>query len=248
MSERAKTLNLCGLAAVTARWKRDPDSVQRLFFDQATSRKIGSVAQVLAKERKVYRCIDAAELEKVAGSVHHGGIVAVVDAPQLASPQRGDPRKWAADGAGVLVLDRIGNAHNLGAIARTAAFYGVKHILIPDTPTAARPNDAAYRVSEGGLEAVTVWQPRNLAGLLRDMVAAGYETVGAATRGGRDDVSAMKRGAPVAIMLGNEEQGLSAELDALCTRRVTLGGTGAVESLNVSVAGAILMDRVWGRA
>ncbi|WP_324726029.1 RNA methyltransferase [Actomonas aquatica] len=241
------TLNLCGLAAVSARWARDPDSVQRLFFDYATGRKIGAMTKAMAQARKVYRCVEPAELEKIAGSVHHGGIVAVVDAPRLASPVRGDPERWARERVPVLVLDRIGNAHNLGAVARTAAFFGVKHIIIPDTPEAAKPNDAAFRVAEGGLEALTVWQPRNLVALLRDMEAAGYELVGAATRDGRDRVSEIEPGKPVAILLGNEEHGLSPELDALCTRRVTLAGSGAVESLNVSVAGAILMDRVWGR-
>jgi TrmH RNA methyltransferase len=147
----------------------------------------------------------------------------------------------------VLVLDRIGNAHNLGAIARTAAFYGVKHIIIPDTPEAARPNDAAYRVSEGGLEHVQVWLPQNVAALLRDMAGAGYELVGAATRDGAQSLDELQAGALVAILLGNEEHGLAPELADLCRHLITLPGTGAVESLNVSVAGAILMDRVWGR-
>lgn len=242
-----KTLNLCGLAAVKARWQRNPESIQRLFFDYPTSRQVGIMTQALAKSRKVYRCVEPAELEKIAGSVHHGGIVAVVNAPTLESPVRGTPERWARERASVLVLDRIGNAHNLGAIARTAAFYGVQHIIIPDTPEAARPNDAAHRVAEGGLEHVRVWMPRNLVALLRDMAAAGYELVGAATRDGAKNLAGMQSGAPVAILLGNEEHGLAPELADLCSRLVTLPGSGAVESLNVSVAGAILMDRVWGR-
>ncbi len=242
-----KTLHLCGLAAVGARWRRDPDSVQRLFFDYETGRKVGVMTKALAKARKISRCVEAPELEKISGTVHHGGIVAVVAEPKPESPRRGDPARWARERARILVLDRIGNAHNLGAIARTAAFFGVQHIIIPDTPEAARPNDAAYRVAEGGLESVQVWQPRNLGALLHDLSDAGFELVGAATRGGVSGLAGMDPGKPVVLVLGNEETGLSDEVAAACTRHVTLAGTSAVESLNVSVAGAILMDRVWGR-
>ena len=242
-----RMINVCGLAAVSARWKRDPDSILRLFFDYATGRRIGVMTKALAAARKVYRCVEPAELEKVAGTVHHGGIVAVVQAPRLESPRRGDPARWARERARVLVLDRIGNAHNLGAIARTAAFYGVQHIIIPDTPEAARPNDAAYRVAEGGLEAVQVWLPRDLEALLGDLQAAGYELVGAATRAGGDRLGDIDAGKPVALLLGNEEHGLSDAVAARRARRVTIAGSGAVESLNVAVAGAVLMDRLWGR-
>lgn len=122
MSERAKFINLCGMAAVGARWRKDPASIQRLFFDYDTGRKIGAMTKALAKARKIYRCVEAEELEKVVGSVHHGGIVAVVETRELESPRLGDLERWAEARESVLVLDRIGNAHNLGAIVRTAAF------------------------------------------------------------------------------------------------------------------------------
>lgn len=244
MNDPVKPLTLCGHAAVTARWRQAPETIQRLFFDHAMSRRIGIMTKALAAARKVYRCVEPAELEKVAGTLHHGGIVAVVDAPKLESPRRGDPRRWAAAREPVLVLDRIGNAHNLGAIARTAAFLGVKHIVIPDTPEAARPNDAAYRVAEGGLEYLSVWLPGDLVGLVRDLAAAGYDVVAAATRGGEKSAVTPLPGTPVALVLGNEEHGIAPALAAVCTRAVTLAGTGAVESLNVSAAAAMLLDRL----
>ncbi|HEY0947147.1 MAG TPA: RNA methyltransferase substrate-binding domain-containing protein, partial [Opitutaceae bacterium] len=123
-------LKLCGLPAVRARFQRDAASIQRLYFDYATSRKIGVMTKALAAARKVYRCVEPAELEKVAGSVHHGGIVAVVAAPALRAPLPADVRAWAGRRAPLVLLDRIGNAHNLGAIARTAAFFGVEHLVI----------------------------------------------------------------------------------------------------------------------
>ena len=52
---------------------------------------------------------------------------------------------------------------------------------------------------------------------------------------------------PVALVLGNEEQGLAPEVAAACSRLVTIPGSGQVESLNVSVAGAVLMWEYFGR-
>jgi tRNA G18 (ribose-2'-O)-methylase SpoU len=116
-------LKLCGLAAVRARFARDPSSIQRLFFNYATGKQIGVICKVLAQAKKVYRCVEPAELEKIAGSIHHGGIVAVCAPTPLRLATKEELAKWARRGEAVLVLDRIGNAHNLGAIARTAAFF-----------------------------------------------------------------------------------------------------------------------------
>jgi RNA methyltransferase, TrmH family len=235
-------LRLCGLAAVRARFARAPASIERLFFDYPTSRAVGVMSRVLAKAKKVYRCVEPAELEKIAGTVHHGGIVAVVDEPPLRTVGAAEVRGWAHRREPLLLLDRVGNAHNLGAIARTAAFFGVPRIVIPDDPRAARPNDAAYRVAEGGLEHVEVWLAPQLEKLAIDLVRAGYEVVGAATRGGRSDSGRAGSGTkPVALCLGNEEEGLAPEVLRACSVRVTLPGSGNVESLNVSAAAAVLM-------
>jgi len=242
-----KTITLCGLAAVKARWETNPDSFRRLFFDEAMGRKVPEMSKALAAAKKIYRCVEAEELQRVAGSVHHGSIVAIVMAPRVEAPKRTDAEQWAEAKENVIVLDRVGNPHNLGAIARTAAFYGVKHIIIPDTPGAARPNDAAYRVAEGGLEHIQIWTPRDLGALVRDMARLGFEIVGAATRAGPDALKDLRADAPIALVMGNEEKGISRELERICTRLVTLKGSAHVESLNVSVAAAILMDRLFGR-
>jgi TrmH RNA methyltransferase len=233
-------LKICGLAAVRARFAKDPDSIIRLFFDEPTSRKVGIMSKVLAQAKKVYRCVPPAELEKIAGSVHHGGIVAVVKTPALRTPTGDNLRAWAARREPVLVLDHIGNAHNLGALARTAAFFGVPRIVIADQASAAKPSDAAHRVAEGGLEHVEVWQAKDLVALAKVLAAAGYEVVGAATRGGRPEANRPAE-KPVALVLGNEEHGLAPALAQACTRLVTIPGVGAVESLNVSAAGAVLL-------
>ena len=243
----SKELRLCGLAAVQARFARDPGSVQRLFYEAAVGQRVGALCKVLALAKKAYRQVEAAELEKVAGSIHHGGIVAVVTPAPLRTPVEAEITAWAKAGDAVLVLDRVGNAHNLGALARSAAFFGVTRIVIPDHPAAARPTDAAHRVAEGGLECVEVLLVKDLIAHVRALSVAGYDVVGAATRGGRPDVAARGGSRPVALVLGNEEHGVTSMVAAACTRLVTIPGSGKVESLNVSVAGAVLMWELLAR-
>ena len=240
-------LKLCGLAAVRARFARDAGSIQRLYFDYDTGRKVGVMCKALAAARKIYRCVEPAELEKIAGTVHHGGIVAVVPEPVLRAPSTAEVAAWARGREAVVLLDRIGNAHNLGAIARTAGFLGVTRLVLPAQPGAALPGEAAYRVAEGGLEVVTLWRVPDLAKFARELAAAGYEVVGAATRGGRPEATSAPAAKPLALALGNEEHGLSAEVSAACTRLVTIPARGDVESLNVSVAAAILLWELAGR-
>ena len=247
-------LKLCGLPAVQARWRKAPDSFIRLFCDQKTVRQVGNIIKALAAARKVYRCVEEAELVKVAGSTHHGGIVAIVEVEQSEGPADHDLAGWAERREPVLLLDRVGNPHNFGALARTAAFFGVRHLVHVELPGAARANDAAYRVSEGGMEALKVWSVPDLPGLIRRLRASGYEVYGAATRGGlllAPGGGASLRAAkkkPCALVMGNEEAGMTLAVEQSCSCLVTLKGTGAVESLNVSVAGALLMWELLGQA
>jgi TrmH RNA methyltransferase len=240
MSAPANELILCGLAAVQARFARDPGSFKRLFFDVPNSRKLGAMCKALAAAKRVYRCVPPAELEKIAGTLHHGGVVGVVAAPALAAPTPKIIAGWAAARAPIVVLDRIGNAHNLGAIARSAAYFGVSDIVIPAHPSAALPGEAAHRVAEGGLEHLTLWRVADLPAFLRALAAAGYDVLGAATRGGAP-VPRSAAARPFALVMGNEEHGMAPEVAKACTGLVTLAGSGKVESLNVSVAAAVLL-------
>ena len=241
-----RELNLCGLAAVQARFTREPESIKRLFFDEANGRRLGAMCRALAVAKKIYRQVPAAELEKISGTLHHGGVVCVVSSPELGAPSAKDIAKWAAGRETIVVLDRIGNAHNLGAIARSAAFFGVSNIVIPAHASAALPGEAAHRVAEGGLEHVRVWRVATLPMFLKALAAAGYETLGAAAHGG----AALRRGSsarPLALVMGNEEHGLAPEVAKACSGLVTLAGSGRVESLNVSVASAVLLHALIGK-
>ena len=143
----------------------------------------------------------------------------------------------------MLILDRIGNPHNLGAIARSAAFFGIPRMMIARHPQQAQPTDAAYRVAEGGLEHVQIFEVASLPPIVKQLRER-FLVVGAAVRGGKNlETTRPPRapGRPTVLLLGNEETGLEPKLQSLCELFVRIPGGGAVESLNVSAAAAILL-------
>ena len=89
---------------------------------------------------------------RVAGTVRHGGVVAIARSRPILDFVPDAAREWAKDGKPLLILDGVGNPHNLGAIARSAAFFGLERMLLADRPDQALPSDASYRVAEGGFE------------------------------------------------------------------------------------------------
>ncbi|MFT3830754.1 MAG: RNA methyltransferase [Opitutaceae bacterium] len=253
--ERNREIPICGLAAVKALFQSRPAAIKRLFFDAPTARRVGGMSGYMARERRVYRQVPAEELEKIAGTVHHGGIVAVVEQAPLRAPERADLAGWAKAGKPVVLLDRIGNAHNLGAIVRTLAFFGVENLVVAAGETAARPGESTYRVAEGGMEHVRIWLCADFAALCAELRSAGFAVVGTDVRGpnlaalGRREFlpEAVRKRAdtaaltPIALVLGNEEAGLAPEVAKACDRLVRIPGSGKMESLNVSAAAAVLV-------
>jgi TrmH RNA methyltransferase len=246
---KPKELNVCGWQAVSMLFARHPEEIRRLFFDPATGKRAGELCSYLATHKKVYRQVPADELEKIAGSVHHGGIVAVIAERPLHKVTRETIEAWAQARAPLLLLDRVSNANNLGAIVRTAAFFGVKAIVLPDHPAQALPGEAAWRVAEGGMEfvdfhRVPAW-PEFCAELKRH-----YFVIGTSVGGNQlapAEVKARGLPRPPAIVLGNEEKGLAPGLAALCDRLVKIPGANSIESLNVSAAAAVLCWEFFGK-
>jgi len=236
---RLKEVSICGLSAVRSRFESDPLSIKRLFFTQDIAPQIGDICRTLAEARAAYRCVEVEDLERISGSVHHGGIVAVIEREPFRPPHLEEVREWASRGEPLLILDCIGNPHNLGAIVRSAAFFGFTKLILADHPLAALPSDASYRVAAGGMECMEVFIVRHMDVFLRD-IRAFYDVVGASTEGGSPDIFFSTR-KPVALVLGNEEEGLAPEVADECDRLVTIPGCGAVESLNVSAAAAVLL-------
>jgi TrmH RNA methyltransferase len=227
---------ICGVNAVTALFARRAGDVKRLFYSEAEKERAGPFCAAMAQRRLPYRMLDEADLARAAGTTHHGGLVAV------AQPRRIDiidfvrpPRMEL-----LLILDGVSNPHNLGAIARSAAFFGVTAMLLHETPRQAMPSDAAYRTAEGGLEHLVLHKTRNLRKALAALDPF-YRTVATTLSPDASPLQGLPRDRPIALVLGNEEHGVSFDALEGCRRRVRILGRGPVQSLNVAQAAAVVL-------
>ena len=125
-----------------------PTDIARLYFTADAKYEVGPYCAALAKLRRPYRELPPEEMQKAAGTAHHGGIAAVAEARPVPFLEVENPPQTKL----LLVLDQIGNPHNLGAIVRSAAFFGVDSLLFHETRQSAGPSDAAYRTAEGAFE------------------------------------------------------------------------------------------------
>src|SRR5215470_15408027 len=213
-------MRVAGLPAVSALFAAAPRRVERLFFDQRMKASVGAFCAEMARARKPYRLVEPDELERIAGSVMHGGVVALAQARPLPRLDPAEVAGWARGGAPLLLLDGIGNPHNLGAIARTAAFFGLPRIVLSDHPSQAGPSDASYRVAEGGLEYVELYRGVRFAQALQRLRRS-YHVIGTAAGKGQPLDAALESEKALALVLGNEEHGLPHATLAACDAIVT---------------------------
>jgi TrmH RNA methyltransferase len=234
---------ITGPNAVRALFTRRPEQVGRLFYTPEMEQFAIPLARYMARHRLPYRMVPSDELDRIAGTPHHNGIVAIA-APRraLPMPERLPDVLWSAP---VLpVLDGVGNPHNLGAILRSAVFFGAKAVVISADPRQADLSDAVFRTSEGALEHLDLFRVEDLPAFLRRI--AGRMAAVAATAAGGVAPTALPREKPFALVLGNEEDGPTPAAIAACPLRVTLPARGPVESLNVSNAAAVLLHALGG--
>ena len=229
---------ICGANAVAALFARRPDDVVRLFYTDAAKVAAGPLCAEMARMRRPYRLLPDDEMQKAAGTIHHGGLCAVATARPIPMMEwNAVPRHKL-----ILVLDGIGNPHNLGAIARSAAFFGAGALLLHDRPEQAFPSDAAHRVAEGALEHLELLRTKNMRNALLAL-DPWYRTVAATLTADAVAPDALPRDRPVCLVLGNEEHGVGVEALHTCRRRVRIPGAkpGVVQSLNVAQAAAVLL-------
>jgi len=139
----------------------------------------------------------------------------------------------------ILVLDRITDVRNFGAIARTAECAGVDAIIIPEQ-NAAAINADAIKTSAGALHKITVCRTWNLKLALQFMKDSGIQLVGC-TEKTQDNMYKPDYTPPTAIIMGSEEDGVSPEFLKMCDARAKIPMAGKIASLNVSVATGVIL-------
>jgi TrmH RNA methyltransferase len=228
---------VAGVAAARAALAVRPDDVLHIAYAPEARRELAELLREAARRRIAYRELPSAELAKVAGTLHHEGVCLQVRArPPLRLAQIADT---LSDGGFVLALDGVRNPHNIGALLRSAAYFGGRALLVAGGEERGL-SAGAVRVAEGGAEYVPVCFVPELCDALERLREAGAQIVGADAHRGEPLESARLADKSV-LVLGSERSGLSPAVRRHCATLVRIAGTGRVESLNVSVAAGILM-------
>ena len=177
------------------------------------------------------------ELEMMLPGVRHQGVAALSEA-------RGQAADWTDAIAGVekpllLVLDSIQDPHNLGACLRSAAAAGVHAVLIPNS-RAADVTPVVEKVACGATEILPLFRVSNLRREVERMQRQGIWVVGGAG-GAAQSLYATDLTVPLAVIVGNEGEGIRHGLREQCDFLVQIPMADGMESLNVSVACGVML-------
>jgi RNA methyltransferase, TrmH family len=240
--DERRDIPVSGWNACLALFERRPDDIRRILVEERKTKLLGHVLSWAAKKRLPYRVESSEELSRAAGTTHHEGIVMVAREKELLTAASLAGESFPED-ACILAVESVGNPHNIGAILRTAAFFGVKAVVLGGPETPDRLSPAVLRTSQGGAESVRVFRSEDLAGTLLDLHEREFTVVGTDVHGKNVFARPLVPGA-VVIVLGSERAGMSPAVRAACDRLVRVPGSGAVESLNVSVACGVFLALV----
>jgi len=176
------------------------------------------------------------ELSERAGTRDHQGVLALVEPFRYADAYA----LAAAERPLLAVLDRITDPHNLGAVCRSAEGAGATGVVVPAHGSAV-VTPAVARASAGAVEHLPIAVVTNLARYLEEVKGADLWIFGAAGESGAPSLWETDLSGGLALVLGAEGKGLRPLVRRTCDALVSIPLAGRVESLNVSVASAVLL-------
>lgn len=197
----------------------------------------------LAAEREVpVQRVPIEKLNRVTGK-NHQGVIAFISEVNYAKLTNVVAEAYESGEVPLLVvLDRITDVRNFGAIARTAECQGVNGIIVP-ARGGAQINADAMKTSSGALNHLPVCREKDLILTIEELKQSGFQLV-ACTEKGDDYLFNTDLKIPTAIIMGSEEDGISEGILSRCDAVVKIPMTGKVESLNVSVATGMMLYEV----
>ena len=231
-----------GFRAGLAVFEKRPEDITRIGVAPERVSEVRALLAFAESNRIPWSELPESELLRIAASSQHEGLVLETV-----------PRRWSAlsDVADALIrtrgfaiaLDRVRNPYNVGAILRSAAFFGMDAaILGAPAPHPALAADA-IRVAEGGAEHLRLARTTDLAESLSRFRGRGLRVVGAESDG-IHTLFEYAFQAPTILVLGHEREGLSPRVRSVCDAVVRIPGIGHVESLNVGIAASLFISEL----
>ncbi len=179
-------------------------------------------------------------IQKKSGTDKHQGLAALVEPLPLSDELTIIEHYLANPGPSfILLIDSVQDPHNLGALIRTAVCLGASGVIIPKD-RAANPSPTVSKASAGALEHVRLARATNLAACMGTLRKRSIWLIGADARADKALFQCDLTG-PLALVIGGEEKGLRPLVQKNCDLLVSIPQSGPINSLNASVAGAVVM-------
>lgn len=230
-SKKNQEMKVYGRHAALKLYEKRPEDIIRAYITQDGVFDYRPIIRHCADNKLAYHVVEKEELDNIAKATHHEGIILLVKNKKIPTVKEILTQKGRSL---IIALESVENPHNLGAIMRSAAHYGVTGIIyqakVPVAQTAS-----AYRTAEGGAESVPAVHVENFKDMMDLAKIQGYQSFGTSSHDGVTLFS-LKFPEKTIVFMGAEGEGLSKELTKKLTGSISIPGTGNVESLNVSNA------------
>lgn len=226
---------LAGIRAIEA-LLRTPERLRRVWCLDESGARQRVVDAARAAGIEVHQA-SPDRLSKLADGIRHQGVVAEI-VPR-------EPAEWAEliaqpDGL-ILAFDQVTDPHNLGAALRSAEAFGATGALVTRNRS-ARPGPVVARTSAGASELLPIAIETNLARALRQAQEAGYRVIAADLDGPAPENTDLT--GPLVVVIGAEGKGIRRLTREVCDLHLTIPMAGLTESLNASVAAAVMLYEV----
>jgi len=199
--------------------------------------------QGLAKSHSIpVQKVPVEKLNRVTKKNHQGAVAYLSSVVYASLDNVISEAYYKAENPLLIILDRVTDVRNIGAIARTAECVGAHAIVVPSRGTAQLGADA-MKTSAGALNHIAVCRVENLKTTIKEIQSNGIQVL-ACSEKADDLVFEADLAGPVAIMMGSEEDGISPEYLKLANGHIKLPVKGQIESLNVSVATGVILYEV----
>ncbi|MBK17708.1 MAG: 23S rRNA (guanosine(2251)-2'-O)-methyltransferase RlmB [Rhodospirillaceae bacterium] len=233
----SQDLWIYGLHAVSAALSNSDRTPQRLLVLNDKVNDFNEINSTLdIKPETVSR--DQLEAILPPGAVHQG-VAALVDPLPNTTIDDLCAKADSRSDALVIILDRVSDPQNIGAIIRSAAVFGAMGVIVQDRH-APQVTGVVAKAASGGLEDVPVIRVTNLSRAMETLKSANFWCVGLDSEAA-EKIQSVERQNRTALVLGAEGAGLRRLVRENCDELVKIEGSGAITSLNVSNAAAVAL-------
>ena len=222
-------------------------SINKIFLQADSKNDFTKKIYAQAKENKiVVEFVNRAKLDKLCGGKNHQGVVAFVAPVEYSTLE--EILKFAEEKNQppfLILLDEIEDPHNFGAILRTADAVGVHGVIIPKRRSVSI-NSTVAKTSAGAVEYVKVAQVTNVAETLKKLRELDLKVVGSDMSAEKNFNDADLTGG-IVLVIGSEGKGMRRLTRENCDLLVKIPMCGKINSLNASVAAAVLMYEIFNQ-